>query len=354
MYKLLIVDDEEIVCNGLCRFVDWNTLGFEVVSTAHSVAKALVYLEDHPVDILMTDIRMPIQTGLDLLRILHQDYPDIKTLILSGHSDFEYAREAMRLGALDFITKPVNFDELKNTFIKLKESLDKELSYCINQSDYIKLKRELLLNNMVLSDQLIYDLSYLEPFSLYDQKDFFIFRINFALPVTRHHELHHIKEILYSPIEHFLHTQGIGHIFSHTLQELCCLFYPTQVISEYKFFDTIKNLILTHTNVPFGIGISQNFHHLTDIKTAYSEAGQALRYRIIKPSTYVFYREIDNILHYKDSLTADVRQLILDLLSKHHTDGLVLLIHQLFSECHPETCAGFTTAGAFRAMRCAT
>lgn len=107
IYQVLIVDDEEIVCRGLAQFVKWKKYGFEVAATASSVDEALSVMKKSHIDVAFMDIRMPGKTGLELLRIIRQEYPDVKSVILSGYSDFSYAQEAIRNGAVDYLTKPV-------------------------------------------------------------------------------------------------------------------------------------------------------------------------------------------------------------------------------------------------------
>lgn len=126
MYKVLLVDDEEMVTQGLSRFVPWQEEGYVVAGTATSVARALAFLENEMVDLVITDVLMPVQTGIDLIRILREQYPAVKTVILSGYSEFSYTQQALRLGALDYLTKPVNFAAFKALLQKTRALLDSE------------------------------------------------------------------------------------------------------------------------------------------------------------------------------------------------------------------------------------
>lgn len=128
MYKVLLVDDEERVTQGMKRFVPWEETGFAVAGCATSVARALVFVEKEPVDLVITDIQMPVQSGLDLIRLMKPAYPQTKYVILSAYSEFAYAQEALRLGAFDYLTKPINFGQMKTLLLKLREQLDAERS----------------------------------------------------------------------------------------------------------------------------------------------------------------------------------------------------------------------------------
>lgn len=147
MYSVLLVDDEEMVTQGLSRFVPWADIGYEVSGTATSVARALTFLENHPVDLVITDIQMPIQNGIDLLRILKEQYPKIKTIILSGYSEFSYAQQALRLGALDYLTKPVNFSAMKQLLEKVRATLDEETKHN-SQDDNVQ---EILAHTLIMN-----------------------------------------------------------------------------------------------------------------------------------------------------------------------------------------------------------
>ncbi len=147
MYRVLLVDDEEIVTQGLTRFVRWEDAGFEVACAVSSVESALEFLENEPVDLVITDVLMPVKTGLDLISELNKKYPAIKTVLLSGYSEFEYVQQALRLGALDYLTKPVNFSMLKALLKKIRDTLDEEK----RETAFDKRVRETLAQTLIMN-----------------------------------------------------------------------------------------------------------------------------------------------------------------------------------------------------------
>lgn len=124
IYQVLIVDDEEIVCRGLAQFVKWHEYSFEVAGTAYSVDEALSLMRKIHVDVVFMDIRMPGKTGLDMLQILQKEYPQVKSVILSGFSDFSYAQEAIRYGAVDYLTKPVVLKDIEALLDRLRNEFE--------------------------------------------------------------------------------------------------------------------------------------------------------------------------------------------------------------------------------------
>ncbi|MDG0814137.1 response regulator [Cohnella rhizosphaerae] len=105
MIQALIVDDEHLVRKGLRMLFPWQKYGVEVAGEAASGEKAMQFLREHPVQLLMTDITMPGMSGLELIRQAQRHDASIKAVILTCHQDFEYIQEALRMGAVDYIVK---------------------------------------------------------------------------------------------------------------------------------------------------------------------------------------------------------------------------------------------------------
>lgn len=108
MYRLLIVDDEKWIRQGIRETIDWKSMGIGEVREAEDGGEALAEIERREPDVVITDIRMPDLDGLELIRLIKEKYPRIKVLIISGYQDFNYAREAVSLGACAYILKPID------------------------------------------------------------------------------------------------------------------------------------------------------------------------------------------------------------------------------------------------------
>ena len=103
--NVLIVDDDKLARKGLVAIMDWKKYGFEVVGDVQNGRKALEFIRNHPVDIVFTDIDMPEIDGLELMQMCGEEFPEIKFVILSVYENFSYAQTAIRMGALDYISK---------------------------------------------------------------------------------------------------------------------------------------------------------------------------------------------------------------------------------------------------------
>ncbi|MFD2115096.1 response regulator [Paenibacillus yanchengensis] len=123
--KLIIVDDEPIICEGLQKTIDWSSLNVEVMGVAYDGEQALQLITKINPQIVITDIRMEGMDGLQLAEQIKQQYPHISVIIISGYEDFEYARQAMRLQVKDYLLKPVDITELmevvQKTISRMKE-----------------------------------------------------------------------------------------------------------------------------------------------------------------------------------------------------------------------------------------
>lgn len=126
-YSVMFVDDEELVYDVMIKKMNWEEMGFEVKGYAHNGVEALEMAEEINPDVVMTDIKMPYMDGLTMTRKLKKIFPDIRVIILSGFDEFEFAKEAIRLEAEEYLLKPIDAEELRKVFARVKESLDKEL-----------------------------------------------------------------------------------------------------------------------------------------------------------------------------------------------------------------------------------
>ena len=108
MYKVLIVDDEEIIRQGLRILIDWESIGLKLVAEATNGLEALECIEKYKPHILVTDVKMPGMNGIELIKTLHEKKVNIKTVIISGYSDFDFVKEALKYGVSDYVLKPIS------------------------------------------------------------------------------------------------------------------------------------------------------------------------------------------------------------------------------------------------------
>ncbi|AZK46620.1 response regulator [Paenibacillus lentus] len=143
--NVLLVDDETIDLEWLRRRVLASELDIHVAGTANSGFLALKVLEEQRVDLILSDIRMPIMTGTEFARKAKAINPEVKVVFISGHEDFNYAKEAIEINACDYLLKPVEDKELYAMLKKICEEVEKEKEQARTFSETLSLVSEELL-----------------------------------------------------------------------------------------------------------------------------------------------------------------------------------------------------------------
>ncbi|GAB6990783.1 response regulator [Paenibacillus pini] len=158
MYKVIIVDDEAVVRDGLKRTIDWNAHGFELIGDYANGREAWEAIELTLPDLVISDISMPFMDGLELAGAVADAYPYIKMIILTGFDEFEYAQQAIRLKVSDFVLKPITAHEIRDLLLKVKQEMDEEtqshedLSRLYNQlKQSMPLLKERFLERLVVN-----------------------------------------------------------------------------------------------------------------------------------------------------------------------------------------------------------
>ena len=108
MIKVLIVDDEFRVCQLICNLIDWGSLDMQIIGVAHNGIEARELARETVPDLVITDIRMPGCTGLELVEQLREIYRSVSFIIISGYTNFEYTRLAIQYGVSDYLLKPID------------------------------------------------------------------------------------------------------------------------------------------------------------------------------------------------------------------------------------------------------
>ena len=127
-YRIVIVDDEAIVRDAIRCSIPWDKYQIEPVFCAANAPEALEYLNTHEAELVLTDIRMPVIDGLKLVEMLRARFAEMDFIIISGYADFEYARQAMRFGARDYLLKPVDTGTLLSAVLKARDEWELQRS----------------------------------------------------------------------------------------------------------------------------------------------------------------------------------------------------------------------------------
>jgi two-component system response regulator YesN len=274
MYKVLIAEDEDIILAGIKKIIDWDELGLEVVWLAHNGQEALSMLEKEAVDIIITDINMPVMGGLELLSQVRSENRRTRFIILSGYDDFTYAQKAIPLSVENYILKPINEE-------KLQEVLDQTVHKLItmdNENKYSIATRQKLLR--FLSGQMKEDKdTFIKETGLRIDKPFAIVANVKLKPRDRNaKELEGI-------------TSFIGRKFSeldlqtliYDKDEFLIIFQNNQMDYNYArtIMEEVQYQIEAFYEITTFITISSIFHDLDGISGAFQETKKLQKYLII-------------------------------------------------------------------------
>ncbi|WP_082234936.1 response regulator [Halobacillus massiliensis] len=128
MYKVLIVDDEINILEGIAAIVNWEACGTELAAKAHHGLMAYEMIMSDPPDIVITDIKMPGLNGVELIQKVYQTNPEIKFIVLSGHDEFEFAKTAMECNVQHYLLKPSDENKIEEALTKVVKTLDEKSS----------------------------------------------------------------------------------------------------------------------------------------------------------------------------------------------------------------------------------
>ena len=292
-YQVMLVDDEEDVIQVIIRKINWEALGYEVMGYAHNGLEALELCEERQPDVVMTDIKMPYMDGLALSRKLKEQYPAVKIIIFSGFDEFEYAKEAIRLEAEEYILKPIDADELSQVFRRIHESLDKEF----DEKQNINMLKNYYLESLPILQENFYS-SLIEgripEQSL--QKEMLDYQVELTGPYYAVLVLHNSLSLAPEGINPLLLTVSIRKVAEERMQEewrakffsylgnIVCIVQlaaPSEVKRLTDACETLCRLVRHLTNATVTIGVGGVVSVLSALHQSYSGARDAVSYRVI-------------------------------------------------------------------------
>lgn len=311
--KVIVVDDEVVIREGIIHSIDWSKYGIEMAGEASNGKEAINLTEEIKPDIIITDIRMPVMDGLELAKSLVGT--NIKIIILTGYDEFEYAQKAIKYRVSEFILKPVGADELVRVVLKLQEEILKEKKKEEDRNSYEKIIKE---NIPVIKEKFLHQM--LSGLYSVDEKDKILRKIGMlnmdlsgpflqVLVIAIDDYFHLVgnksideKKQLFDSIievsEKTISKYTKGYIYYNEIGTFPALINK----SRYSFDITslcrkIQYSILEAVKLPVSIGIGNEIKDIFHIHQSYSDAFNAVRNRI--------YLGKNSIIHINDVLKED-------------------------------------------------
>ncbi|MDF2804449.1 MAG: response regulator [Anaerocolumna sp.] len=349
MYRLMVVEDEDMIRRGIVDSIPWQSLGFIVVAESKNGKDALNRLEKNPVDVLLTDIKMPIMGGIELSKEARQLYPDIEIIILSGFAEFEYARQAISFRAFEYLLKPTNKKKLFDAFTALKESMDQkrerreEIFY---SNIFINAGYETMRNEF-LKSMLEGDISLFKDFDEKTSSLELDFSGQYYTVATIKFDRKSIFEELESSwaTDKRLLTFSYSNIIKEVISNIDNAYY---IINDYDTIDfvfcflskekqdtlmipslqsiceNIQNYLFKHVTVPYTIGIGLSYPSIHHIAKSFSQAKRSIQNN--------FYLDEQNIQIYQDHNESKYEQNFIQFYPEEMQHAAVLISNGNYEE----------------------
>ena len=331
-YKILIVDDEEPIRIGLKYSIDWKSMGFRAADTAADVETAIELYNYNTYDVIITDINMPEKNGFNLIQSLKEKKPNIKTVVISGYDYFEYAVEAIRLGADDYILKPIKKKNIESTFVNLKKKLDKERNANLFNNISKQIAKSYFLTHLVQNDYASKDiiLSTIQKFEIdLPNSEMCVITICFDnLPKF-------INEFFFGTVEaiELMIKDNIAKHFPESSKEVLTTFIGNHYIMlvngcETHFFITAFAKFLDKINYNYKVGVGKKAKSIDYIPVSYRESIEALQKNTV--SKINFYKN-ENSSNVEYSRLLLFHKKIIDRMESGRFEEISRLVDDMFS-----------------------
>ncbi|MDO4275170.1 MAG: response regulator [Eubacteriales bacterium] len=340
----LIIDDNILLTEALQENIDWNSLGILVTHTLHDALQVQEILSKEPVDIIISDIRMPGLSGLDMARQVLSEYPHIKIILISAYEDFQYVQEAIRLGAFDYIEKPVDEAYLYRIAEKACQQIDLDK----------KIQKQLNASKPAMKEKFFHDiLRHNAGEALYHYKDYPGF-----LDISTDNKYHLCICIKISNSGKLKAQFGLEKYYldllslENSIQEafsgfpLCYLMHNGNsliLILGRSFSDTeifmnfvdqkLRKLLSQPERFSLTIGVGAPVTSFWNLRQSYESARLALDYRFFLPEENMFcYQDMP-----KETFTPDINlesksSTLINFVCKNQKDELRNFINELYDE----------------------
>ena len=302
--KLLIADDESIVLEGLQCIIDWEALGFSILSLAKNGEETLDKILNLQPDLVLLDIRMPKLSGIEIVQIAREKGFLGHFIILSGYSDFAYAQKAIKYGVDFYLTKPIDEEELENAVRMVHNFIENEKKTNIAFNQYRENARDTIIKN-ILTGQL-------KDFSSLNLKDFYLStdlyqviiyeRYNKQDPFQAAWDFAELLRVSNENHDTFDHIVIDKHNFILLKGELATERFE-RLLSHYRI-NPQKGSPLESLFLAYG----RKVYRPEDIFLSYGDACHLLNRRFFcEPNQYVIgYQMLPDISEYKDFITENL------------------------------------------------
>ena len=318
MLKIIIVDDEPLYRKYLINSVEWEKYGFKVCCEAKNGIDALEKIREYKPDIGLVDINMPFMNGLELIEKIKEESLDIAIILVTGYNEFEYARQAVKLGAVDYILKPFDNEELMTPLLKVKEDIEKKQISRSEHKEEVGLMKDRLLNMLVSNEFTLSDEKMMNRLSkLGITVSSFLFRVvvveidNLYQKWNKSNEIVLWQFAVSNILNEITNSNGRNIIFNGTEGRIVSLIqYENEV--EWKEFhpqdyERVCKVVKDFFDFTITMGVGRPVRSFKEVRNSYRDAVAALQNKLVVSNSRVIdYSRIEttgmNIGFYSSSI----------------------------------------------------
>lgn len=293
MLKVFLVEDEFVVREGIKKNIDWNAHGYEFCGEASDGELALPMIQKLQPDIVITDIKMPFMDGLELSRLIKKEFPWMEIIILSGYEDFKYAREGIKIGVAEYLTKPISGTELLDEVDVLADKIEekrreREISekYRKEMEENFLQERKNLFQYLVTGSKSVPEL-----LDMADRLGIDLSSMWYSIVLIMTQSLHHAQaEYSDSLIEIEQKLSEINDethmlIFDRNLEGKALLFKADSVEEleqiQAAYLIRMKELLVPYDHVRYFGGIGVPVNRLKELPLSFEKASHAFAHRYL-------------------------------------------------------------------------
>lgn len=297
MYKAVVVDDEQIVIEGLKKLIKWHDFGFELVGCYTDGIEAALKIKEIKPDLVISDIRMPGMDGLSMIEELKKYLPYTVFLIISGYTDFQYARRALNLSVADYIDKPVTIEKVSSALERVRNICEENIKKLESMSKLENISKTTLEKAIL---EFIYnDDNFKEWFMRLDEEQKQKFNSTASICVVSGF----IKNYLLSydeKIKQILEKYFISKYFTYiTIKKgenftsvILCSDINIKNAEIYKLIEKSK-MVCAVSDIQITFGASQIYNSIDKLRCAYIQSMKALRYALFKASDNLYIYDLN-------------------------------------------------------------
>ena len=314
-FTIILADDEQHILFGMKNGISWDELGFDIAGTAQNGKEALELIEEYHPDLLISDIKMPFMDGLELAKVIHEKGMSTKIILFSGWDDFEYARMAISYGVLEYVMKPINYDEMKKLLVRMYERLEKEYAEKKNRA---RLEKVYAVSLPLLRQQFFSQLVTEQLEETYREQQIKSLKLNFNYNIfclvtlkLRESDLKDVlaelsvKETLKEALEKIADVYQFG--MSNKEVFLLCSEKKQDIEVVARAVEEAAIMIERIFHIGIFCGISTWGCTITDIPVLYVQSIEALEYNLVtKEECYTYYNDILPLQKDKNDWSAEV------------------------------------------------